>query len=451
MMNRIRALTALLLTAAVLLTGLPSALALDTIQACHRVASTYKDKTYSNGSVVRVWTLDTVQDDVDAELAAIAQGYAETYGSDLPKASNKTSGNSRLDVETRYSRTGLSWMSFMVQARVTYHRDLMSQVFTTRTYDMETGERIRLTDIFYEDSVIWQLLAGVVEETITDYFPDEVPDRQQLNACLTEDALKEAEFTLQGMSLVLHYPADRFYPDHHSLIEVTLMYPDIYEYMTDEAYRQTDNLSYYKTCALTFDDGPSRVNSTLVMNTLLEHGTLATFFVVGNRITEYKDMVQHEHDTGNSVAYHNWNHGNVSKSSGSKLRAMKEKCDDALLAAIGIAAKYDRVPYGLYPQMIAAKVGWAYIQWSCDSYDWRGLSVSEVLHTVKAQIGDGGIILMHDIKDNTPESSGRVIEALEEEGYLFLTVDELFAKDGVMLEPNTVYFHCTDGATALND
>ena len=28
----------------------------------------------------------------------------------------------RLDVGIRYSRTGLTWMSFLVQARVTYHR-----------------------------------------------------------------------------------------------------------------------------------------------------------------------------------------------------------------------------------------------------------------------------------------------------------------------------------------
>ena len=30
-----------------------------------------------------------------------------------------------------------------------------------------------------------------------------------------------------------------------------------------------------------------------------------------------------------------------------------------------------------------------------------------------------------------------------------LTVDELFAKDGVTLEPNTVYYRCENGDTSI--
>ncbi len=33
--------------------------------------------------------------------------------------------------------------------------------------------------------------------------------------------------------------------------------------------------------------------------------------------------------------------------------------------------------------------------------------------------------------------------------YILLTVDELFAKDGVTLEPDTVYFRCDDGVTTI--
>ena len=84
--------------------------------------------------------------------------------------------------------------------------------------------------------------------------------------------------------------------------------------------------------------------------------------------------------------------------------------------------------------MVEVKVGWAYIQWSLDTYDWRGRKSSEVLNAVKKKIHDGDIILCHDIKDNTPESTRQIVRYLEEEGYMLLTVDELFAKDGVLLE-----------------
>jgi peptidoglycan/xylan/chitin deacetylase (PgdA/CDA1 family) len=94
-------------------------------------------------------------------------------------------------------------------------------------------------------------------------------------------------------------------------------------------------------------------------------------------------------------------------------------------------------------------VGWAYIQWSLDTYDWRGLSTSEVMGKVRRLLMDGDIILCHDIKKNTPESARQIARYIEEQGYMLLTIDELFAKDGVELEPNTVYYRCKDGVTTI--
>jgi len=421
----------------------------ETLQDCHRVTLTKKDTTQANKSVVRLWTADTVLDDVDIELADIAQSYVDSIAPTLEKAANKTSKNSRLDVEIRYSRTGLTWMSFLVQARTTYHRDLIGQEITSRTYDMTTGERVFLIDMFAEDSEGWTVLENAVREQALAYWPDELPDDTDLEELCTREALENMDFTLHGMSMVLHIPASFLYPERHSLMEITLMYPEIRPYMTEKAQRETDNLAYYKTCALTFDDGPSRTNTTLTLNALMTTGARATFFVLGNRISEYDDLVQKEHDNGHAIASHNWHHGNVSKSSGSALRGMVEKCDNALIKAIGIPTRYNRVPYGLYPQMIKAKVGWPLIQWSVDTYDWRGKSTSAVLNTVKKEISDGDIILCHDIKDNTPKSAEAIANYLAEAGYMLLTVDELFAKDGVALEGDTVYYRCVEGDTSI--
>ena len=422
--------------------------AAETLQDCHRVTLTKEDTTQENKSVVRLWTADTALDSVDEELAELTGQYVDMIAPTLEKAGNKTSRNSRLDVEIRYSRTGLSWMSFLIQARTTYHRELIGQEITTRTYDMTTGERVMLTDVFAEDSAGWDKLASAVREQAAAYFPEEEADPDTLEKLCSREALEQTDFTFHGMSLVLHIPARVLYPERSTLMEITLMYPDIREDMTAKAQEETDNLTYYKTCALTFDDGPSRTNTTLVLNSLMLTGSRATFFVIGNRIDSYVDLVQKEHDNGHAVATHNWHHGNVRKSSGAALRAMVEKCDKAMIAAIGIPPRYDRVPGGLYPSMIKAKVGWPLIQWSLDTYDWRGRSTSTVLNSVKKQISDGDIILCHDIKDHTPASAEKIANYLAEEGYILLTIDELFAKDGVTLEPDTVYYRCVDGDTS---
>lgn len=428
---------------------LPAAASAETLQECHRVKVTRNDTKQKNQSVIRLWTLDTALDSVDAELAELTDEYVKRLAPELKKAGNATSKNSRLEVEVRYSRTGLTWMSFLVQARTTYHRELIGQEITSRTYDMVTGERIRLTDIFPEDSEAWTLLRETVQETVKAYFPDEEPDQDRLEALAADEALREMDFTLHGMSLVLHIPASIVYPSHHSLIEIPLYYPQIRPLMTEKAQIETDNLTYYKTVALTFDDGPERTNTTKVLNTLLQTGARGTFFVVGNRVKSYADLVQREHDEGHAVASHNWSHGDLSKMSGSAIRGMKGKVDKALYPVIGITARYNRVPYGLYPDMIEAKAGWPLIQWSVDTYDWRGRSTNAIMQNVKRQFTDGDIVLMHDVKELTPETARVMIEWLKENGYILLTVDELFAKDGVTLEPNVVYFHCEDGVTTI--
>lgn len=420
------------------------------LQECHKVTAVKNDTTQKNKSVIRLWTLDTYDDSVDAELAELTQEYVDRLGPTLQKAANTTSKNSRLEVEVRYSRTGLTWMSFLVQARTTYHRQLIGQEFTSRTYDMTTGERVYLTDIFGEDSEGWNILRSAVDAKVREYFPEETPDEAALSTLLTDEGLRNLDFTLHGMSLVIHLHAGTFYPGKNTLIEVPLYYPDIRPYMTMKAFMETDNLSYYKTIALTFDDGPNRTNTTVMLNNLLETGTRATFFVLGERIASNADLVQREHDEGHAVASHNYKHGDVSKMSGSAIRSQKTKFDAACLPVLGISARFARVPYGLYPDMIKAKGGMPLIQWSVDTYDWREERTNAtILKNVKKQFTDGDIVLMHDIKDRTPKLAKAMIEYLQEEGYMILTIDELFAKDGVVLQEDVVYFRCVDGVTTI--
>ena len=380
----------------------------ESLRDCHRVTNKASVTTQKNKSQVKLWHVETTHPAVTEEINGIAQAWADELSPDLPKAGNNGKKNSRLDVEIRYSRTGLTWLSFLVQARTTYHQKLTAQQFTTRTYNMETGDRILLTDIFEDDDETWNMLGETVRQALTDYWPDVEPDAEALNRLCTREALEQADFTLHGMSLVLHYPAQLLYPDQYTLMDVTFFYPDIRDRMTEEGKTETDNLSYYRTCALTFDDGPSAKNTPGVLDALMETGARGTFFVVGNRIKENRWLVQREHDNGNAIGSHNWHHGNVTKSSGSALRAMPQKVNTAMIKSIGIPVRYDRVPGGRYPRMIEVKVGWAYIQWSLDTYDWRGISTAAVMRKVKNKLRDGDIILCHDIKNNTAESTRQI-------------------------------------------
>jgi len=437
-------LTALVLLLC-LLSSLPALSAGETLQACHKVANSYKDTKNANKSVIRLWQVETALESVTEEVNGIASAWAAELGPDLPKATNSTSANSRLDVEIRYSRTGLHWLSFLVQARTIYHRKLTGQQITSRTYNMETGQRVTLVDIFGDDVDAWAFLEARIRETLAAYWPDIEPDPAKLNALCTPDALENADFTLHGMSLVLHYPASLLYEDRYTLMEVPLYYPEIRDFMTEEAQAETDNMKYYKTCALTFDDGPNSTNTANVLTALMETGARGTFFVIGNRVESYYWLVQREQDNGHAVASHNWTHADVRKTSPATLRAMPEKVNAAMIKTIGIPVRYNRVPGGLYPKMVSAGVDWPLIQWSLDTYDWRGISSALVMNKVKKKLQDGDIILCHDVKPNTAESARRIARYAEEQGYILLTIDELFAKDGVTLTSGEVYYRCGAG------
>ena len=206
---------ACLLAAILLLTMLPaSASAEGGMQACHRVTAKYTDSKQSNKSGIRLWSVKTALMSVDDEINGLAQAYADKIAPTLQAGKANGDKNSRLDVEIRHSKTGLTWMSFLVQARTTYHRDLIAQEFTSRTFDMTTGERILLTDNFPEGSEGWTILREKLEAQINYYFPDETPDPDAVAQVLSDEGLRNLDFTLHGMSLVIHLSADAFYPEH---------------------------------------------------------------------------------------------------------------------------------------------------------------------------------------------------------------------------------------------
>lgn len=416
-------------------------------QDAHRFTLEYQETKRYDGALVKLWHIETANEAVTQELNALAQAYADEL---TPNLKTPKTSVSRLTVSIIPSRTGLSWMSFMVQARNVFQEHTEDVDFTTRTYDMATGERVLLTDVFAPDSEAWSLLESAVREGISGYWPDVEPDGEALEAACTREAIEQMDFTLHGMSLVLHLNAADFYPGHPQLLEIPLYYPELRPLMTEKAAQETDNLSYYKTVALTYDDGPNGWCTAQILDVLMSTGARATFFLVGERVTQQAYLVQREHDEGHAIASHNYQHVYANNTAVSTLQTMPDKVDAVHIGAVGITVRYARAPGGQWENMAAADMGWPLIQWSVQAEDWQGESGPEPRTTaanITAGTTDGGIILMHDLKRNSIEASRLFITRLQEEGYLFLTVDELFAKDGVTLEANTPYWCCADGQT----
>ena len=417
------------------------------LQDTHKVSYKQRSEQLSMGAKLTRWEITTAHADVTRALNALAKGYVDEIVPGLEKLKYKETA--RLDVYILNSRTGLTWMSFMVQSRYVRSDTTRDVRFTTRTYDMASGQRLTLGDIFPAGSEAWRLMADAVRERINAYYPDVPADAAAVDAACSLDAIEKMDFTLHGMSLVLHLHAGDFYPGKQQLIEVTLFYPDLRAHMTEKAQQETDNLRYYNTVALTYDDGPNGWVTREMLNVLLVNGVRATFFPVGSRMRDQAQYILREHDEGHIVATHNYSHVYANQVDKDELHKLKARADKVHLELLGIVPPYARPPGGIWKPMVYAQLGWPLIQWSAQGADMENppRSPQAVSDAVIGNSADGEIILMHDMKKASIEASEIFIPRMQERGYIFLTIDELFAKDGVELQPDTAYWRCKDGVT----
>jgi len=393
---------------------------------------------HNNRSFISKEHVTTSQPAVDAIINAAVDAFDEDMGPKLPKYDNPRR-NSRLDIHVVHSFSGSSIMSFLVLARESHKRVQQQSPFQCFTFDMSTGEQVTLLDLFPADSAAWDVLAEAVYTQLDAYFPHLETDEEILRSLCTREALENTPFTMGPVSLMLHFEARTLYSKQPSLMRVRIPYNDLRSMMTEFGQQQTDN-SMYRMVALTFDDGPSYSETAKLLNNLRHYGAVSTFFLVGDRISEYKDIVLRENDENHSLQSHHFKHTDTTKSTPARIQSYTKQFYDTLSKLTGTTPLMLRPPYGLDEPFREAKVNLPIIQWDVDTKDWTGKSSNGVLSVVKSDTKDGSIILMHDIKEKTPESAKLVAEWLRNNGYVCVTVEDLFEHFGVEMVPNRVYY-----------
>ncbi|MBU2581442.1 MAG: polysaccharide deacetylase family protein [Alphaproteobacteria bacterium] len=174
---------------------------------------------------------------------------------------------------------------------------------------------------------------------------------------------------------------------------------------------------------LTFDDGPSRANTTAVLNALEAHCTKATFFMVGRMAVDDPTMVKEIDRRGHTIGTHSWSHkmqGRLSQSSGEK---EVELGVSAVSLALGKpVAPFFRFPYLSDPGRMQSHLkerDHGIFSIDVDSLDFRTRSgatmKNRVMSTLKRQ--GKGIILMHDIQRSTAAGISDLLDELASEGY----------------------------------
>ena len=84
-----------------------------------------------------------------------------------------------------------------------------------------------------------------------------------------------------------------------------------------------------------------------------------------------------------------------------------------------------RPPYGAWKKNLDFCITMIPVSWNVDSLDWKTQNTEKIVKRVVKDVEEGDIILMHDIFDTSVEAALQIADTLTEEGYQFVTVDEL--------------------------
>lgn len=177
--------------------------------------------------------------------------------------------------------------------------------------------------------------------------------------------------------------------------------------------------------ALTFDDGPSRTITPRILDILSKHNARATFFVLGNRVDSYSDVLQREYEEGHEIGSHTFSHPSLTKINAEDINYQINETDTRISHLIPYSPTLLRPPYGALNDAVKASIQKPLVLWSVDTQDWKSRDRDKIVQKVIGKVQDGDIILMHDIYSSTAEACEVMIPQLVEQGFQLVTVSEL--------------------------
>ncbi len=203
-----------------------------------------------------------------------------------------------------------------------------------------------------------------------------------------------------------------------------------------------EKMAEKKLVALTFDDGPSVGTTDKVLDVLKENDIVASFFLIGQKITEESAyLVKRAHDMGCTIENHSKTHPGMTGLTDEQILEEISYTTNKIEEITGEKPAFFRPPYIDYDQRLFDLVDLGFIcGYGCE--DWQPeVSAEERTRRILEQAHPGFIILVHDMEGNTRtiEAIKKIIPALKEQGYEFVTIRDLFAKSGKVPERNTLY------------
>lgn len=177
--------------------------------------------------------------------------------------------------------------------------------------------------------------------------------------------------------------------------------------------------------ALTFDDGPHPFYTEQLLDGLRERGVKVTFFVTGEHASLHPEVIRRMQEEGHLVGNHTYSHMQLRKDNREEFKQELVQTNEVIRDITGEETMFVRPPYGSWDKSFEKELNMFPVLWTVDPLDWCSQNVSCVTGRIVGHVKENDIILMHDYYESTVTAALQVVDALQAEGYTFVTVDEI--------------------------
>lgn len=330
-----------------------------------------------------------------------------------------------------------------------YHNRYISLVFTTYInsyklnqpiyevqsyfYDAKKDKFLSLTDLLEEQEQIslYQYIKNDLENNYYNYIIVE-----NLDSIISLSNLKSLPFYIDNKNINIYFTPDHLVSDYYDILEIKISREKIpikkikLESKSNELEMKEINTASNiidpskKVVALTFDDGPSCYTKEII-KILKEYDVNATFFILGNKVETYQEVLLESIQNGNELGNHSYNHKWLSRLSTKNLINQIESTQKITKEKLNYEPEFLRPTYGSVTNRIRNNTNLKIVLWTVDTKDWKIKNVDRIVEKATTNIEDEDIILMHDIFERTSLALKKIIPILKEQGFQFVTLSEL--------------------------
>lgn len=192
--------------------------------------------------------------------------------------------------------------------------------------------------------------------------------------------------------------------------------------------------------ALTYDDGPNDPYTAQLLEVLDKHGVKATFFLLGQFVSERPELARAVAEAGHAIGSHCYTHQNLIFLTETQLRQQLERASRAIEEATGVRPKLFRPPFGGRRPgtfSVVSQYGMVPVMWRVSCNDWSAKSHESIVQKAVSQIRGGDVILLHDgghkemgtDRSHSVRASDEIVRRYKAEGYEFVTVPQMMGEE----------------------